>query len=237
MSVVPADWLINGCMDLGGQPKESKFSLTTCGYLEEMHGAPFKVRQWPQRGYRHTLWWYEKDADPLTAASFFVALDQTRGPGLYAGVRVEKGYEDRDVARRHSRREGKEVEEYLLTNRWDWHRFLNSLEDLPDIVKGAGESLGNRELFVWAEYHSGAEEESRYYVIRDRLIYQRGLLRPISWKRVVGFIDKRRPALWGEFMVVRAFNLAEASPGISESSIWDVFEALKPIRDLWRGRS
>jgi hypothetical protein len=237
MGVVPADWLINGCMSLGGQPKERKFSLTTCKYLEELHGIPFKVRQWPRKGYRHTLWWYEKDADPATTASFFVALDNARGPGLYAGVCVEKGYEDRGVARTQSRKEGKDIEEYLLTERWDWHHFLRSLTDLPDIAKGASESLGNRELFVWAEYHRGTEQESRYYVIRDGVTYQRGLLRPISWKRVVGFISKRRPALWGQFMVVRAFNLSEACSGITEQSIWDVFEALKPIRDLWRGSS
>lgn len=243
MSPVPAEWLSNGCMNLQGQTKDQRFSLTTRRYLEELHGnVPFRISGWPQRGYRHTLWWYEKGPDPASIGSFFVAFDHRRGPNLYAGVRIEKGFEDRELARMYAQRENKPLSSYVLTPKWDWHRFLKSLDDLAAHLQTAQESLGGQELFLWVEFHkedarNRRTEESVYFVIRHGRIYRRGLLQPVSWKVVTDLIREPRSRLWGEVMIARAFGLGDARSSISEFDIWKVFEVLKTVRDSWRTSS
>jgi hypothetical protein len=242
MSSVPAGWLITGGMHLGSQPKDKRFSYSVRSELQRWHqGAPFAIRFWPKvLAFPHTVWWYEKAAPVYAAASFFASVDHEKGPGLYAGVRVEKGYGDRKRAAKAAQRLGGPIERYLLDDHWDWHRFLRSLHGLPEVLEAAETALRDRQVYLWAEFHwsddraDRREEANLYCLFRNGQAYTRGRLRPLPWKDVAEFAQMSRPELWGEFTVACPFGLADARPAIDEADILAVLEAMKPVRDLWR---
>jgi hypothetical protein len=147
-------------------------------------------------------------------------------------VRVEKQIEVR-------RTSGSASKGRSQSERRDWPKFIKSLAELPARLKDAAGLLGNKELYFWIEFHRRAarnirKEDNKYYLIRSGRAYERGGAKEIPWKEVCDFIRASRPDLWCDVSVVRAFSITEAAPALADSNIWAVFEALKPIRDMWR---
>ncbi len=239
MDEIPVSWVVNGCMLLDDPSRERRFSQATRLLLQTTHGStPFRIETYPQQNKKHTIWWYEQRGPVLGTASYFVALDYERGPNLYAGVRVEKGYQDKPLADRLASKDPKKRDAYLLGPNWDWKRLLERFQELPTLADAALRKLDTTEIYLWAEFHKGAGrlpfEDSRHYVLTEEGLRQRGGVRLIDWEDLLEFLQKPRPRHWGEFMVVRAFSRAEIDPAISYSRIWSVFESLGPIRILWR---
>ena len=139
MSPITRDWLVHGCMRLSDHDEEQRISLRIRNLISEMYqGVEFSIRSWPQRGFRDTLWWYEKSVKvPGQAASYFMKLDNWRGPNLYVGITVEKAYEDERLAREVATMKRQPVEWWLLDNSWDWHRAVASMSHVKDLVVSA----------------------------------------------------------------------------------------------------
>lgn len=236
MSGIRAEWLVQGCLRLGDLPETDRVSLQVRSEIEGMYpGAQFAVRGWPQQGFRETLWWYEKEFTPGSSASYFLKVDPWRGPALYAGITVEKAFEDVDVAERLASKRNIPTDWYLLNDHWDWHRLLASLPASGGALQTAAGSLG-RELYCWLEFGED-QHESRYFVIKQDALYRRGGFKPIGWDEVLDFASKSRPQAWGKFCVVRAFNLDECSPELDIGKLLEVFRILKSARDSWSGPS
>ncbi|MGA2467184.1 MAG: hypothetical protein ABSH06_22900 [Thermodesulfobacteriota bacterium] len=235
MSLIKREWLLHGCMKLDEFEEKDRISLRIRDILANDYGEKFAVRSWPQQNYRDTLWWYEKSKLPSTVASYFLKIDNRRGPNLYVGVSVEKGIEDLKLAQKRAKAKSERLERWKLQRNWDWHRFLSSLNQTWPLIFACGKSL-NRELYFWIEFDEG-RTDSRYYVISDNSIYWRGGFKPVKQEKIYKFLTKAYPKSWGDVYLARAFNLNDCSPQLDETKILDVFTAMRPIRDLWRGLS
>jgi len=112
MSLIKQEWLLQGCMKLDEFKEKDRISLRIRDILADDYGEQFAVRSWPQQNYRDTLWWYEKSRLPSTVASYFLKIDNRRGPNLYVGVSVEKGIQDHKLAKKSNskKRKSQEVE-------------------------------------------------------------------------------------------------------------------------------
>jgi hypothetical protein len=152
---------------------------------------------------------------------------------LYAGVAVEKGFEDVKLARKTAAKKKDALERWLLGDNWDWHRFISTWDRAQSLILAAAETL-HRELYLWVEFGDDVRD-SQYFVIRNGQLYWRGGFKPIRWSQVLEFATKSHPALWGSISITRAFSLDECTPSLDEQELMDVFEAMRPIRDLWRG--
>lgn len=234
MSPVKREWLTHGCMRLSDYHDKERVSQKIRTLISEMYGGKeFRIRSWPQRDFRDTLWWYEKSVEtPGLVASYFLKLDNWRGPNVYAGITVEKAFQEKELARNVAARRRQPVEWWLLDENWDWHRFVSSLAQVKPLVLSAAKALRS-ELYVWLEFGDD-RRDSRYYVLKQGRLYWRGGFKPISWKELVEFATQPRPQLWGGVFLARAFTLDECSPRLDETDLMDVFQAMQPIRDFWR---
>jgi len=234
MSPIEKDWLLHGCMYLSDLEVESRPTMKIRDLISSMYGdEEFSVWSWPQRGYRDTVWWYEKSVGvPCSAASYFIKFDQQRGPALYAGILVEKAYEDEKKARQAAKK-SQPIEYLLLDNQWDWKRAVYSLDKIEPLVIAAAKTIKS-DLYIWVEFDDG-REKSRYYILKNNHLYQRGGFKVVGWEELKKFALKPRPQQWGSIFIARAFTLDSCSPTIAEGKLMDVFEALRPVRDHWRG--
>lgn len=231
MSAIRGDWLVHGCMNVGGLPKDRRPALEMRDRIGEMYdGVHFKLRMWPQRGFKEILWWSEKNVPHRYGAAYFLRLDPSRGPVLYAGITVEKGFEDRDVAARRAKELNEPVDQLLLGKSWDWHRALASLPATGTALHDASRVLG-KELYCWVEFGN----DGRYFVVKPDALYVRGGFRPVPWDKVGEFASQSQRRKWGRSAVVRAFGLNECSPELDASAVLEVFRAMKNVRDVWRG--
>jgi len=116
-------------MNVGGLPQNRRPGPDIRDRLEALYdGARFKVRMWPGgMKFKHTLWWSEKKVPHLYSAAYYMTFDSWPGPALFAGITVEKGFEDRDVAKHRAQRLKEPVGQLLLGRTWDWHRATRSL--------------------------------------------------------------------------------------------------------------
>ena len=237
MSPVRREWLVQGCMRLSDDEPRDRVSLKIRELLSRMHGgAEFRLRSWPQRVFRDTLWWSEQSvAPPQSGASYCLKTDIWRGPNLYAGITVEKGFEDETMAREDEAKYKLPRGASRLGPDWDWHRFIDSLGDGDAVFLPVAQRL-QAELYLWLEF-LGADvlRDRQYYVIKEDGLYPRGGFKPVSWDLVRQFVCKPRPRMWGGVFLVRAFALQECTPTLSDGQLMRVFEALRCIRDLWRG--
>ncbi len=235
MSALKREWLIHGCINLSEIPEEERVSQRLRGLISELYGGKkISIRSWPQQGFKDIYWWYEKTKIASTVASYFMRVDNQRGVNLYAGVSVERGYQDRAKAKKRAEQKKEGIERWLLTSKWDWHRFLSSFVQLKPLVLGAAEKL-RKEIYLWVEFHDKGKYESQYFLVKNNNLYWRGGFKTVDWEKMHDFIMKPRPNLWGEFYVARAFSLEECTPQLEAQKILEVFEVMKPIRDLWRG--
>ena len=88
-----------------------------------------------------------EEIPPRQAAAYFLRLDASRGPVMFAGITVEKGFEDRAVAQRRARELKEPVSQLLLSKTWDWHRALATLQKLGPALEDASRAIGN-ELYM-----------------------------------------------------------------------------------------
>jgi hypothetical protein len=222
-------------MKVGDLPEDRHPGLDIRQRLEAAYDdAQFKVRMWPGgMKFKHTLWWSEKKATHRYSAAYYMNLDPWRGPALFAGITVEKGFEDREVAERRAQQLKEPVDQLLLGKTWDWHGALKSLPTLGLALQDASRLL-ERELYCWVEF--GKEEaDSRYFVVRPDALYERGKFKPIRWSEVSDFASQPRKRKWGTLSVVRAFALNECTPELDVSAVMNAFQALREVRDIWRG--
>ena len=235
MSPVKREWLVHGCMRLSDYDEKERVSLKVKGLISEMYGGEeFRIRSWPQRGFRDTLWWYEKSIEvPGSVASYFLKLDNRRGPNLYAGITVEKAFEDDELARKAAIKNNQPFGRWRLDESWGWHRFVSSLHQVKPLVLSVAEALQS-ELYLWLEFDDGGLD-SQYYVLTQDNLYWRGGFKPIEWKELYKFVAQPRPQSWGGVYLARAFTLDECTPHLDEAKLVDVFQAMRPIRDTWRG--
>lgn len=237
MGSILREWLIQGCINLSGINEEERISQKLRTLLSEMYGEKkISIRSWPQQGFKDTYWWYEKAKIASTVASYFIKVDNQRGVNLYAGVSVERGYEDRAKAKKKADQKKENIKRWLLTPEWDWHRFLSSFDQFKIIVSEAAERL-KREIYISAEFHDKGKYDSQYFLVKDNNLYWRGGFKAIGWEKLHKFISKPRPNLWGNFYAARAFSIEECTPQLEAEKILEVFQAMRPIRDLWRGSS
>ncbi len=238
MSTIKREWLLHGCLKLDSDEADN-ITMKIKAYLSEAYeGEEFKVRLWPKFNYKNTLWWYEKSYEiPCEASSFFLKTDNSRGPMLYVGISVEKGYEDKNLARKIAKQSGERIERWSLRENWNWNRFISipTWENSKPLIIAASRTL-NHELYLWLEFEAnGVLKDSKYYVIQDGNLYERIGYKIISWSKVREFIIRSRPKLWGNIYLARAFSLDECTPVLDEGKLIEVIEAMRPIRDLWRG--
>jgi hypothetical protein len=226
------DWLIHGAFNLGDIPEQDRPTLAVRKALSEMYGVAFGLRMWPQRGFKEVVWWSEKQLH-RDGAAYFVRVENDRGPVLFVGINVEKGYEDHNVASRRARQLKEPVKQFLLSNSWDWHRALASLPNIENSLQNATRKLGT-ELYCWMEFRAETPEE-RYFVVKPGALYRRGKFKPIRWSKAIDFASRPRPKSWGRFAIARAFSVAECTPALSLDAVLDVFRALRETRDAWRG--
>jgi len=234
MSPVRREWLIHGCMDLSTHAASRPVSKMVQQSISQMYGGvEFSTRSWPQRDYRHTLWWYESSLlVPSSVAAYFLKVDNWRGPNLYAGVTVEKGYEDVAIARTRARETRQAIEWWLLDRHWDWHRFVSSRSRAKSLILPVGERL-HSELYLWLEI-GDRRSEAKYYVVKQGSLYSRGGFKAIEWDDLFSLATRRRPQSWVSVFVARAFSLEECTPELDDGRLIEVFEAMQPVRDLWR---
>lgn len=235
MSPVKRDWLIHGCLNLSEKRGEESLSQKVRTLVSEMYGGKeIGIRLWPRYGFKDTLWWYEKSKIPSTIASYFLKVDNQKSPFISVGISVEKGYEDKDLAHKRAENRKEPIERWQLSKKWDWHRFLSSLKHTEPLILSVGERLRS-ELYLWIEFHDKKKFDSKYYVIKDNKVYWRGGFKPVGWEQLMEFASSPHPLFWGDVYFARVFNLNDCTPQLDESRIMDVFQAMKPIRDLWRG--
>lgn len=236
MSTVKREWLLHGCMDLSGDDEADRVSIKTRALISEMYGGvEFSIKGWPEQGFRNTLWWYEKSVEtPSTVASYSLKLDKWRGPNLYAGITVEKGYEDDEKAKNQAERStSRTIESLLLDENWDWNRFVSSLNQIEPLVLSAAETLRS-ELYFCLEFGDN-RNDSDYYVVRNANLYRRVGFKSYGFEDIFNFVTKSRRQLWGNVHLMRAFSLDECTPDLNVEKLIDVYRAMRPIRDLWRG--
>jgi len=225
---------MHGCLNVGKLPNDRRPALTLRDRFSQNYGGTqFRVRGWPQRGFRDTLWWSEKHIPHRYGAAYMLRFDHTRGPILHAGITVEKGYEDRDVAVRRARQLNEPVHQLLLAKSWDWYRALDSIPQLGAAIQGAAGTLGVG-LYCWVEF-GGGDDDGQYFLVTSDALYLRGGFKPVRWDSVVEFARKPRRRKWGRLSIMRAFSLDECTPELGESSLLEVFAALRNVRDTWRG--
>jgi len=236
MSPVRRDWLVYGCLDLSRKGDEESLSQKIRILVSEMYGGKkIGIRSWPQRGFRDTLWWYEKSEIPSTISTYFLKVDNQKSPNLLVGISVEKGYEDKELAQKKAAENKERIDRWLLSKRWDWHRFVSSLNQVKPLIFSVAETL-KCELYLSVEFHAKKDGDSKYYVIKDNNLYWRGGFKPVKWEQLIQFVTKPHPpSSWGDVYFAKVFTLNECTPQLDESKIMDVFQAMKPIRDLWRG--
>jgi len=233
VSIFEREWLLHGCLKVGSVPRNDRPATDLKNRITAQYGGvPFRARGWPQRGFRDTLWWSEKNVPPRYGSAYMLKLDRDRGPALHVGINVEKGFEERDVAVRRARELREPVKQLLLTKDWDWHRALRSFPQVWTSIQRAAGSLGVP-LYCWVEF--GRRDDAEYFTVTGEAVYRRGGFRPVSWGAVVDFASEARPRKWGRLSLMRAFSLDECTPALDGSAVMNVFAALKDIRDLWRG--
>jgi hypothetical protein len=233
MSSITAEWLRHGCLNVGTLPKDRRPALTLRDHLSDLYGGvPFGVRGWPQRGFKDTLWWSEKNVPLRYGAAYMLRLDHTTGPALHVGINVEKGFEDRDVARRRAGELNEPVDQLLLTKSWDWHRALALLPEVGSAIQAAAGLLGGS-LYCWVAFGSG--DDCQYFLVTSDALYLRGGFKPVRWDSVAEFASKSRRRKWGRLAIMRAFTLDECTPELDDSSVMEVFGTLRNVRDIWRG--
>ncbi len=232
MSAIRAEWLRHGCLNVGAIPRNQRPAIGLSNALSDMYdGARFRVRGWPGRGFRHTLWWSEKNVPPRYGAAYMLKVDHAEGPALHVGVNVEKGFEVRDVAARRARELNEPIDQLLLTTSWDWHRALRLIPELGNAVQEAAGALGGS-LYCRVEFYG---DESQYFLVTPDAVYLRGGFKPVTWDSVAEFAAKPHPRRWGRLAIMRAFSLDECTPELGESSMLEVMRTLRNVRDSWRG--
>jgi hypothetical protein len=235
MCPIERDWLIHGCARLSDYDADERVSMNLRRLISDMYGGEdFSIGSWPQRDFQDTFWWYERNVNiPGAAASYMLRIDNHRGPNLYAGISVEKSYEDREKATAKAGTKNEPVERFLLDSTWDWHRLLSSWRQLESLVVDAAVT-SETELYLWFEFANG-QRDSRYYVVRQGRLYGRGgRFEPVSWDEPHVFLQAPRAKYWGTTSIVRVFSIDECDCGVDENAIIEVFRALRPVRDLWR---
>lgn len=231
--MVKAEWLAHGCLNVGDLPNDRRPAIGLRDRLSDIYGGlPFRVRDWPQRGFRHTLWWSEQSVRLRYGSAYMLKVDQRRGAGLYVGINVEKGLEDRDAAQRLAQQRKEPVSQFLLTRSWDWHRALGSLPVVGAAIQEASATLGHS-LFCWVEFGRG--DDGDHFLVTPDALYVRGGFKPVQWESVVKCASRPHPRQWGRLAVMRAFSLDECTPALDDSAVLEVFLALRSVRDIWRG--
>jgi hypothetical protein len=233
MGSIRAEWLRHGCLNVGALPRNRRPAISVSDSLSRIYGGVrFRVRGWPQRGFKHTLWWSEKNAPNRYGAAYMLKLDHAEGPALHIGINVEKGFEDRDVAVRRAKELNEPVDQLLLTRSWDWHRALRLLPKVGRAIQGAAGVLGGS-LYCRVEFY-GADDH-QYFLVTPDALYLRGGFKPIAWDSIVQFACKPRRRSWGRLAIMRAFSIDECTPELHESSVLEVLRTLRNARDAWRG--
>lgn len=233
MSVIRREWLLHGCLKVGNLPPNDRPATDLRDRIASRYGtARFGVRSWPQRGFKDTPWWSEANIPNRHGSAYMLKLDRRRGPALYVGITVEKGFEDRDVARKRAAALRVPTQQLLLAKGWDWHRALASFPQIGTAVHAAARQLGVP-VYCWVEFDNG--DDAEYFTVTDDALYRRGGFRPVDWRAVEEFASKPRPRKWGCLALVRAFSVDECTPALDASSVMNVFEVFKHVRDLWRG--
>jgi hypothetical protein len=233
MSVINAEWLAHGCLKVGHLPSDQRPGISLRAGISAMYGGmQFRIRGWPQRGFRDTLWWSESRIPHRYGAAYMLKLDNSRGPALHVGINVEKGYEERDVALRRAKELNEPVDQLLLTKDWDWHRAMRSFPEVGVTIQEAARKLG-RNLFYWVEFGSG--DDTQHFLVTPEALYIRGGFKPVSWESVREFAVQPRRRKWGRLAIMRAFSIDECTPQLDDSAVLEVFRALRDVRDVWRG--
>ena len=172
-----------------------------------------------------------------TTPRYMLKLDHDRGPALLVGINVEKGLEDKAVARRHGKQANKSVAQLSMTKTWDWHRAVGSLPGVGSAIQRAAAVL-ETSLYCWVEFGTRDQpKENQYFLVTPDAVYLRGGFKPVTWDSVAEFAAKPRPAQWGRLSIMRAFSLEECTPELDDSSVLSVLQALRGVRDTWRGIS
>jgi len=84
-----------------------------------------------------------------------MTLDPWRGPALFAGITVEKGFKDQDVAERRAQQLKEPVDQLFLGKTWDWHGATRSLPTLGPVFQDASRLLGSLLQQRWPiEHHA-----------------------------------------------------------------------------------
>jgi hypothetical protein len=146
---------------------------------------------------------------------------------------VEKGIEDRELAKKWAAKTEEPLQRFLLSEDWDWHRFVSSSTQTVSLVNSANKHL-HKELYLWLEFGND-KRDSRYYIVKDTDLYWRGGFAPVSWEELFSFATQPRPNEWGNVFLARAFGLDECNPYLDLDKLMAVFNAMRPVRDLWRG--
>lgn len=240
MSQIKREWLVNGCLNFENIQEEDRISIRIRNILSNEYGEKFNIRSWPQRNYKRILWWHEETKIPGKFASYFLEIDNKKGPNLYVGISIEKGLEDQKTAEIKARDKGVPTENLLLQEDWDWYKFLSTIDLSWPIIFNCAKSLDS-ELYFSIEFHGEQNEsryyKSRYYTIYDDKIFWRGGFKSINPEEIFQFITKPFPKLWGNVYLAKAFSVNDCAPHLEETKILEVLTAMRPIRDLWRGIS
>lgn len=221
MSPILRDWLAHGCLDLSDKADEGSMSQKIRTLISEMYGRKkIGIRSWPQRGFRDTLWWYEKSETPSTIASYFLKVDNEKSPNLLVGISVEKGYEDKKLAQKNASERKEPIERWLLSKKWDWHRFVSSLNQVKPLILSVAETL-KCEIYLSVEFHAYKGRDSRYYVIKNNNLYRRGGFKSVKWEQLIKFVTKPHPpSSWGDVYFAKVFTLNECTPQLDDQKLW-----------------
>jgi len=104
---------------------------------------------------------------------------------------------------------------------------------LDPVLQDASRLLG-KELYWWVEFGND-QRDRRQFVVRPDALYERGKFKPVGWNEVSHFASRPRKRKWGTLAIVRAFALSECTLELDVSAVMHVLEALRDVRDIWRG--
>jgi hypothetical protein len=237
---IPNLWLEHGVYQFNGMDNRDRFSHAVRDGLRQASGEELKIQHWPEHGFKYATYWHV-DPTPHPAqsrASWRAMLDHERGAFFACGVSVEKGVEVADRIR---------PERPGLDPSWDWYRFQQRLDRLPEAIAQAQRTLGGQTLYLWCEYgytiksaqktlgQGKIREQIRtYYVIRDGVAYERIGYKPTSWSKVADLLRRPYPQLWGHVSIMRLFGLDDCTPAIDADNVIEVCAAMLPVYRLWR---
>lgn len=93
MGVIRGDWLVHGCLNVGGLPRDRRPALEIRDRIVDMYdGERFRLGMWPLHGFKDTLWWSEKKIPHRIGAAYFLRFDarrvRTAAHRRYVGVTI-----------------------------------------------------------------------------------------------------------------------------------------------------